>query len=50
MSGAPISGIAPVSGGPRKFLKKKVKKGLLPPPPAPVSGVGPYEAYEKVLG
>ena len=50
VSGAPISGFAPVSGGPRKFLKKEGKKGLLPPPPAPVSGVGPYEEYEKVLG
>jgi len=49
VSGAPISG-APISGGPRKMLKKKGKKGQQQAPPAPVSGVGPYEAYEKVLG
>ena len=46
-SDAPISG-APISGGPRKMLKKK--KGKKAAPPAPVSGVGPYEAYEQVLG
>jgi hypothetical protein len=44
VSGAPISG-APISGVPRKMGKGKKK---MPPPPAPVSGVGPYEAYEKL--